>query len=103
MGRTIKVDQQSSFKRSQLIQKLAKTYESASRVLSWVDEKDDPTVFGRSSPIPIQHIFATVGNIARFIADPSNVLMPQLGYHYLQYWMDGLVSFERRPWFQQLW
>jgi hypothetical protein len=74
---------------------MAKTYESASWVLLWVDEEDDPTVFGRSSPIPIQHIFATMGNIANFIADPSDVLVPQLGYHYLQYWIDSLVSFKR--------
>jgi len=102
----ISIDQQNVPERNEQVQKMARIYESASKVLLWVGEEDDVGNSGHPSPIPIQHIFAYLDTVTAIVNRVQGTPMPAECYQYDPYeqqWEAGLQIFESRAWFKRLW
>lgn len=63
------IDQKNIPERNQQVQRIGRIYQSATKVILWMGEERDNTVFGSPSPMPIEQIFENITAIPRSGAD----------------------------------
>jgi len=94
------IDQKNIPERNQQVQRMGRIYQSASKVILWVGEEQDDTVFGSPSSMPIEQIFKNITAIFHFGAEGAESHVTDLDS---KSWMISLVGFVNREWFRRLW
>ena len=94
------IDQNNIPERNQQVQGMGRVYQLATKVILWVGEEQDGTVFGSPSSMPIEQIFKNITAICHFGAKDAGPDATDLDS---ESWLISLIGFVNREWFRRLW